>query len=80
MNPYELLFSESHGRFIVSSRIEDVGKILKICKDNNASASLIGKTNDEGTIKFSIGKETIANCEIKKMRKCWKNGIQKYIN
>jgi phosphoribosylformylglycinamidine synthase len=80
LNPNELLFSESHGRFIVSSRIENVDKILKICKDNNASASLIGKTNDEGTIKFSIGKEIIANCEIKKMRKYWKDGIQKYIS
>ncbi len=80
MNPNELLFSESHSRFIVTSRIEDLGKIFKICKDNNTSASLIGKTNDEGTLKFSIGKETIANCEIKKMRKYWKDGIQKYIS
>ena len=80
MNPNELLFSESHGRFMVSSRIENVDKILKICKDNNASASLIGKTNDEETIKFSIEKEIIANCEIKKMRKNWKDGIQKYIS
>lgn len=80
LNQNELLFSESHGRFIVSSRIENVDKILKICKNNNASASLIGKTNDEGTIKFSIGKEIIVNCEIKKMRKYWKDGIQKYIS
>ncbi len=79
MKPDELLFSESHARFIVTSRKEDVDKVLSLCKNNNVSASLVGEVKEDGMITLFYGKEGIANCYVSKMEKCWKETIPKSV-
>ncbi len=80
MNLEGLLFSESHARFVVTSKVEDVENILKICNRNRVPASVIGNTSNDREITFTYGDEIVANCKIKKMKECWKQAIPKYIS
>ncbi len=77
MKTDELLFSESHARFIVTARKENVDKVIGLCKENNVNASKIGEVSKDGTICLLYRNKIVANCDLVKMEEYWEEAIPK---
>ncbi len=52
MNEYELLFDESHSRFMVSASEDNTAEIIKFTKQKEIPARIIGKTNNSQELAF----------------------------
>jgi phosphoribosylformylglycinamidine synthase II len=76
----ELMFSESHARFIVTSKKEDVNNIIKLCRKNNVPAAEIGEVTETNSLSFKYKKKIIAKCEVDKMKKCWEEAIPRFVS
>jgi phosphoribosylformylglycinamidine synthase subunit PurL len=70
----ELLFSESHGRFIVSGA--DGEAIVSSLRAAGVPCGLVGETADAGSLSFMTGDSTpISSVKITAMRRKWENTI-----
>ncbi|MCX8197330.1 MAG: phosphoribosylformylglycinamidine synthase subunit PurL [Candidatus Micrarchaeota archaeon] len=74
MRPYQLLFSESAGRFIVSVKPSKEGRFKAIMK--GAKMLKIGKVIGEKALRIKFGKEKLIDVGIEKMKEHWKRGLK----
>ncbi|MHA1299902.1 MAG: phosphoribosylformylglycinamidine synthase subunit PurL [Candidatus Helarchaeota archaeon] len=74
----EVLFSESHGRFILTINEKDLDNVLQIFNDNNVICKKIGNVLDSNTFKLKSSKENI-KCNLDKMIENWTETIPKFM-
>ena len=73
----ELLFSESHARFIVTAKKGNADEVISLCKNNNVHASQMGEVSEDGTMTLFYKNRVIANCKVDRMEEYWKETIPK---
>ena len=73
----ELLFSETHARFLLTSTWEDAKKILGIASKRNVIARLIGKVVGGDDFRFMNNGKLIVECSVDRMEKVWEEAIPK---
>jgi len=74
----ELLFSESHGRFILTTKESDVNEIKKIFEDKKIPCRVIGKVTDTNSFKFAFNTELV-ECSKKKLRELFFETIPRHM-
>jgi phosphoribosylformylglycinamidine synthase II len=74
----EILFSESHGRYILTTSEENVNEILDIFNEKNIKCEKIGQVNKATEFIFSY-KDIIIKPSIKKLRKLFFESIPRYM-
>ncbi len=75
----EILFSESHSRYILVVDPKNANKIKAILEENKAHFAFIGKFSDAKIIFRNLGK-TIVNLRIDKAREKWLNSLGSLIS
>lgn len=75
----ELLFSESHSRFIVTSSESNVDNILELAKSQGISAYLIGKVTGSPRVVFHYHDKEIINCDLKDLKTAWEKTIPSFM-
>jgi len=74
INYDELLFSETHGRFIVTIKPENEKEVLDLIIQNKVNVKQIGSVTKEP--KVIIDKISL---DLKDIKKIWKNSLKKYM-
>lgn len=72
LSPAEALFSESHGRFIVSAREESKAEAL--LKKERISYSLVGETGGDA-LRISVGGKVVVSLEVDAIRDLWEKPL-----
>ncbi len=72
LSPTEALFSESHGRFVVSAREESKAETL--LKEEGIPYSLVGETGGDA-LRISAGGKVVANLEVDAIRDTWEKPL-----
>lgn len=74
----DILFSESHSRFIMSTGKQHVNKIVDLASKYNVPCNIIGKvkTND---VSIRIGKKEVCSIPLENVKKSWITTIPKYM-
>ncbi|MFQ5761867.1 MAG: AIR synthase-related protein, partial [Candidatus Bathyarchaeia archaeon] len=67
----ELLFSESHSRFVVETSMEDSARVLKIAKRMRCPAAIVGGTLDRETYAIVRRGKPVVECSIKELESGW---------
>ncbi|MEM2145303.1 MAG: phosphoribosylformylglycinamidine synthase subunit PurL [Candidatus Jordarchaeaceae archaeon] len=75
----ELLFSESHSRFIVTSPESNVDNILELAKSRGIPAYLIGKVTGSPRVVFHYHDKEIINCDLKDLKTAWEKTIPSFM-
>jgi len=73
----ELLFSESQGRFVVTSRA--AREIIKLASANEAPAAVLGKVRDDERFILRYGRKQLIELPITEMRRHWEEAIPKAV-
>ncbi|MEM3587671.1 MAG: AIR synthase-related protein, partial [Candidatus Jordarchaeaceae archaeon] len=71
----ELLFSESHSRFIVTSPESTVEKLFELANNHGVPAYNIGKVTGSPYVVFRHEGNEIINCDLKELRTAWEKTI-----
>lgn len=71
-DPVDLLFSESHGRFVLSSR--DRKGVEKILKASGVPYSMVGRTEGK-MLQFSRGRRRLAAVGVGRLAKAWRDSL-----
>ena len=74
MKAYEILFSESSARFILTSPESQTPKLLALARRLGAPAAKIGKVS-ASDYEVTMGKERLAECSVRHMREVWQKTI-----
>lgn len=74
----ELLFSESHARYIIEIKRTAVREIIQLAKKHRALLGLIGKVIDKKIIKMNYGNERI-NIDLRDASDALESGLRKYL-
>ncbi|MEM2109543.1 MAG: phosphoribosylformylglycinamidine synthase subunit PurL [Candidatus Odinarchaeota archaeon] len=74
----EILFSESHGRYILTVKKENVGSIIEIFKKDNIPVKNIGQVTDSGRFEFKYKMSRIS-CSTRRLRKLYYETIPRYM-
>jgi phosphoribosylformylglycinamidine synthase len=72
LSPTEALFSESHGRFVVSAREESKAETL--LRREGVSYSLVGETGGD-ELRISAGGKVVASLEVDEIREIWERPL-----
>jgi len=72
LSPTEALFSESHGRFVVSAR--EGAKAEALLRREGIPYSLVGETGGDA-LRISVGGKTVASLEIDAIRDIWERPL-----
>ena len=72
LSPTEVLFSESHGRFVVSAR--DESKAEALLRKEGTPYSLVGETGGD-TLRISAGDQVVASLEVDAIRDIWERPL-----
>lgn len=75
----ELLFSESHGRFIISTTSELAGECFKIAKKFRVPLSSIGCVKDDGKFTLKFRNERVLMCDVDEMITTWRESFSKFM-
>ncbi|MDQ1147964.1 phosphoribosylformylglycinamidine synthase II [Bacillus sp. SORGH_AS 510] len=73
--PVTALFSETQSRFLLTVKKEDQVEFERV-----VPAKLIGQVNDSGTLRVSIGAETILEAAVTELKAAWKGAIPCLLN
>jgi len=74
----ELLFSESHARYIIEIRKDSLRELIQLARKHGAFLGLIGKVIEDKLIKISHGKKMII-VDLGDARDAIDNGLRKYL-
>src|SRR5208337_2730791 len=72
LSPTEALFSESHGRFVLSAR--EGSKAEALLRREGISYSLVGETGGDA-LRISAGGKTVASLEVDAIRDIWERPL-----
>ncbi|MEM1657621.1 MAG: phosphoribosylformylglycinamidine synthase subunit PurL [Candidatus Jordarchaeales archaeon] len=75
----ELLFSESHARFIISTTTKLAEECFKIAKKFRVPLSSIGRVNDDGKFILKFKNERVLMCDVDDMINAWKEGFSRFM-
>ncbi|WXG40169.1 MAG: phosphoribosylformylglycinamidine synthase subunit PurL [Candidatus Freyarchaeum deiterrae] len=75
----ELLFSESHSRFIVTTPESNVKDLLELAKRQGIPAYHIGNVSSSSQVVFRYEDNQIVNCDLKNMKTAWENTIPSFM-
>jgi phosphoribosylformylglycinamidine synthase len=78
LRPDELLFSETHSRFILTTRESDVGPLADSLEMFSIPFARIGNVSNSDSLAFKWHNADFT-CSIHEMRKKWKGTIPKYM-
>ncbi|MHA1311520.1 MAG: phosphoribosylformylglycinamidine synthase subunit PurL [Candidatus Helarchaeota archaeon] len=73
-----LLFSESHSRIIITTKLENIKQIQLIAKKYNVPFNIIGKTTKNDYITIKLKNQTL-KCDLNKMKKIYVETIPNLI-
>lgn len=73
----ELLFSESHSRFIISTSSEMVEECFKLAREHQVTLSRIGRVEDDGRFLLKFKGEKVLLCEVDDMIEAWGKSFPK---
>jgi len=71
----ELLFSESHGRFILEVNRKMVKKIMKSLEDQGLPVACIGQVDDGSHLRLKYGGKTLVDLSVPEMKQRWAEAI-----
>ena len=74
----KILFSESHSRYLVVARKENLKKIETILQKNKTTHKIVGNFNGK-KIKFYKGKKAIIDLSVDKTQKIWINSLKELV-
>ena len=77
LTPNELLYSESHGRFILSTSRGDL--VVKRLKSSGVPFSKLGTTGG-GSFQVSSGAKTLVNLNVEQMARSWEGSLPRLLN
>ncbi len=75
----ELLFSESHSRFIVTTPKSKVNDLLKLAKSRGVPAYHIGRVDSSPRVVFHYEDNEIVNCDLKDIKQAWDSTIPSFM-
>lgn len=75
----ELLFSESHSRFIVTTPKSKVNHLLKLAKSRGVPAYHIGRVDSSPRVVFHYEDNEIVNCDLKDIKQAWNSTIPSFM-
>lgn len=75
----ELLFSESHSRFIVTTPKSKVNHLLKLAKSRGVPAYHIGRVDSSPRVVFHYEDNEIVNCDLKDIKQAWDSTIPSFM-
>ncbi|MFB0563189.1 MAG: phosphoribosylformylglycinamidine synthase subunit PurL [Candidatus Lokiarchaeia archaeon] len=75
----ELLFSESHSRFIVTTPKSNVNDLLELAKSKGVPAYNIGSVNSSPRVVFRYEDSEIVKCNLKDIRQAWESTIPSFM-
>jgi phosphoribosylformylglycinamidine synthase II len=78
LKPDEILFSESHSRYLLVIDLKNSDKIKSLLKQKNVSYAFIGKFSGSNII-FRNKTKTIANLRVDKARDKWLNSLESLV-
>ena len=78
LKPDEIMFSESHSRYLLVIDQKNSGKIKSMLKQKNISYALIGKFSGSSII-FRNKTKTIVNLRIDKAQDKWLNSVESLV-
>ncbi|MEM3148201.1 MAG: phosphoribosylformylglycinamidine synthase subunit PurL, partial [Candidatus Jordarchaeales archaeon] len=73
----ELLFSESHSRFIISTSSEMAEECFKLARKHQVALSRIGRVKDDGRFLIRFKGEKVLLCEVDDIVDAWERGFIK---
>ncbi|MBS7288635.1 MAG: phosphoribosylformylglycinamidine synthase subunit PurL, partial [Candidatus Freyarchaeota archaeon] len=73
----ELLFSESHSRFIISTSSEMAEECFKLAEEHQVTLSRIGRVEDDGRFNLRFKGEKVLLCEVDNMIEVWERSFPK---
>ncbi len=79
LNSEKLLFSETHG-FLVETSRESASEMLLEAEKIGLEAKVIGKTSKEASFKVSHGEINLIHQELKNLTQIWQNGLKSHIS
>jgi phosphoribosylformylglycinamidine (FGAM) synthase-like enzyme len=71
----ELLFSESHGRFILEVNRKTVKKIMKSLEGQGLPVACIGQVDDGSHLRLKYGGKTLVDLSVPEMKQRWAEAI-----
>jgi len=77
LRPDVLLFAESQSRILVTSKQEDIAKVLDLAKERGVPAAVIGRTGG-ASLKFSLEGRTLIDLPAAEAKTIWMNAIPEY--
>ncbi len=75
----ELLFSESHSRFIVTTPKSNVNNLLELAQSRNVAAYHIGRVSNSPRIVIHHEDDEIVNCDLKDIKQAWESTIPSFM-
>jgi len=73
----ELLFSESHSRFIISTSNEMAEECFKLARKHHVTLSSIGRVKDDGIFLLRFKGEKSLLCKVDDIIEAWKKGFER---
>jgi len=78
LNSDEILFSESHSRYLLVVEKNNLKKLETILQKNKASYKIIGKFSGN-KIQFNRGKKSLIDLSVDKAQKAWFNSLREMV-
>ena len=75
----ELLFSESHSRFIVTTPKSKVNDFLELAEKRGVEAHHIGNVSGSSRVVFLHDGNEIVNCNLKDLKQAWEKTIPSFM-
>ncbi len=75
----ELLFSESHSRFIVTTPKSKVNDFLELAEKRGVEAHHIGNVSGSSRVVFLHDGNEIVNCDLKDLKQAWEKTIPSFM-
>lgn len=72
ITPNDILFSESHGRFLLTCQEADTKAVLQIAANNRCKAAMVGETRDSDELAVKLGEKSLLQVTIDEMQNRWK--------
>jgi phosphoribosylformylglycinamidine synthase len=75
----ELLFSESHSRFIVTTKKANLDNLLELAKNRGVFACYLGNVISSPRIVFRYEDNEIVDCDLMEIKQAWESTIPSYM-
>ncbi|MCS7115971.1 MAG: phosphoribosylformylglycinamidine synthase subunit PurL [Nitrososphaerota archaeon] len=74
----ELLFSETHGRFLIEVDSRDVGEVIQLASNMNIECGVIGRVNGS-RLRLKMNDREVLDFSVKELKNIWSQALPRYL-